>query len=121
MPIPRARERASIAQLTIDLIKIIHDGKFGKLTTPNISGEVETLLISGAVLIGHVKGKPKTATDISRFLGIPRATVLRKLDRLEQDGMITRKGRKYITLVPDETDFSYVDRALALIRKVATI
>lgn len=102
----------------ISLVKTIHDAKMRK-GKPHISGEVEMLLISGAVLIGHVDGKPKTATDISRFLTIPRPTVLRKLEWLERTGMIARKGRTYITVNHSETDYSYVDSALALIRKAA--
>lgn len=117
-PLPRlqrAEERALIAQLTIDLVKVLHRGR---LKRARIAGEVEMLLMSGVVLIGHVKGTPRTASQISRALGIPRATVQRKLAELQRRGVVaSRKGQYHF--VADAGDHSYVDKALALIASAA--
>jgi biotin operon repressor len=117
-PLPqlhRAEERALIAQLTIDLIKVLHRGR---LKRGRIAGEVEMLLMAGVVLIGHVKGAPRTASQISRSLGIPRATVQRKLAELQKRGVIASHKGQYHFLT-DAGDHSYVDKALALIASAA--
>lgn len=119
MPLRRLRERTALARLTIGLIKIIHHGKLPS-TERGIGGEVEMLLISGVVLIGHADHKHKTNAVISRYLGIPRATVQRKLDALERVGLVVRnpEGRYCMSQEP-EADLTYIDEAVRLIQHTA--
>jgi CRP-like cAMP-binding protein len=117
----RAHERLILARLEIDLIKTIHKGTLGKRFHKTIAGEVELLLIAAAVLIGHVQDTPRNSTDIARQLGIPRATVQRKLGALVKRGTIRVQGRRYLmTDRKPGDDHSYIDLALSLIRNAAT-
>lgn len=119
MPLQRAQERAHVARTTIELIKTVYAGRNPR-GSQRLGGQVETLLISGVVLIGHVEGKPKTASAVARYLGVPRVTVLRKLAGLCNEGVIERKGRHYC-MAPDPkgVDFAYIDAALAIINGAA--
>lgn len=113
MELYRAKERALIAQLTIDLIRTIHHGRFG---AGHINaGDLETLLLSGVVLVGHASGKPKNASEIGRYLGVPRATAQRKLEVLEKKGIIVRRGSKYHMADLKKGDDDYIDKCLAII------
>jgi DNA-binding IclR family transcriptional regulator len=87
----------------------------------SVGGRVETLLISGEVLIGHVENRPRNATDIARHLHVPRATVVRKLALLERAGEVKQleDGRYCYTKEQDEAALGYVDTALAIIRRAA--
>lgn len=122
MPLYRARERLILARLEIDLIKTIHKGTLGKRFHKTIAGEVELLLIAAAVLIGHVQETPRNSTDIARQLGIPRATVQRKLGVLVKRGTVRVIAHRRYCMADRKPgdDYSYVDMALALIRRAAT-
>ncbi len=128
MTLHREAERNIIAKLEIDLIKTAHSGPIGRqkrhlgkrfITT--IAGEVEMLLIAAAVLVGHTEGKTKNPSGISRWLGIPRPTVQRKLQILCERNIVARAdGNRYIIVDRDPgADDSYIDVALRLIRDAA--
>lgn len=118
----RAKERAVMAQLLIGLIKTV---VAPALRTPSVGlgSRVEALLISGSVLLGDVAGKPRTAGEVSRHLGIPRATVIRKLDALVRQGVCVkhRDGRRYCMSRQPHTSYNYVDEAVRLIRHSARV
>jgi hypothetical protein len=123
----REAERNIIAKLEIDLIKTVHPvvGKqkrhSGKRFMTTIAGEVEMLLIAAAVLVGHAEGRAKNPSGISRWLGIPRPTVQRKLQILCERNIVAREdGNRYIIIdrEPGEDD-GYIDVALRLIRDAA--
>jgi len=121
MNLYRAQERLILAKLLIDLNKTIHKGRLGKRFHSTIAGEVELILIAAAVLVGYVQGHPRNAAELSRQLGIPRPTIVRKLARLIDHGIIERvDGHRYVTTdnVPGD-DYSYVDHALHLIKDAA--
>ena len=127
MSIHRARERALIGRLIIDLLKTIYGARrhLGDQTKPYLGGDVEYILLSYAVLIGVVSGRPKNATELGRFVDIPRASAQRKLDELEKNGVISRKSSRYqmgsraqITGASAEVD-DYIDRCLLLIKRAA--
>ena len=46
-------------------------------------------------LLGQAAGKPKNASELGRYVGIPRVTAQRKLDDLEKGGIVVRRGNKY--------------------------
>lgn len=122
MTLHRAQERLVIAQLEINLIKTVHKGRLGRRRTPqSIAGEVELLLIGAAVLVGHVRGKPRNSVEIARTVGIPRVTVRRKLETLITRGVVTLiDGNRYIMTERDpDDDYAYIDSARSLIRDSA--
>jgi len=122
MTLYRAQERLIIAQLEVDLIKTVHKGRLGRRRTPQcIAGEVEMLLISAAVLVGHVRGRPRNSAEIARNVGIPRVTVRRKLETLTERGIVTMvDGNRYLMTERDPNDdYAYIDAARSLIRDSA--
>lgn len=120
MELYRGKERALIAQLTIELVKTMHHSRLGKGRRIN-AGEIETLLLSGVVLIGHAACRPKNLSEIGRYLGIPRATVQRKLEILEKKGVIVRRGSKYHMAELKKGNDDYIDKCLLLIKRAAQL
>lgn len=55
----------------------------------------EILHVARAVWIGTLRGTPITADKIAHTIGMPRATVLRKLDYLIRQGHIRQDGEVY--------------------------
>lgn len=124
MELYRAKERAVIGQLVIDLLRAAHGGRIrlvGNRSKSYLAAEIENMLLGWAVLLGHVNGKPKNASEIGRFLGIPRVTAQRKLDELARDGVIARRGSKYLMTESKAGDDEYIDRCLLLIKHAAQL
>lgn len=121
MSLYRAQERLLLARLQIELIKTLHKGRISRRSSTNLAGEVELLMISGAVLVGHVMRTPRNSAEISRFLGIPRPTVQRKLATLVKRGIIYRIEHRRYRIVDRKPgdDYSYIDVALSLVRDAA--
>ena len=121
VPIPRAKERALIGRLLIDLLRVIHIARrrLSDKSKPHLNGDVEYILLSYAVLIGDVSGKPKTAADIGRYIDIPRASAQRKLGDLEKAGVVMRKGGRYHLTGARMGCEEYIDKCLLLIKRAA--
>jgi hypothetical protein len=117
----RAKERALIARLIIDLLRTVHAGRLGGKGRPFAANEIETLLLSGAVLLGHAHGSPKNASEIGRIVGVPRATALRKLEDLQERGIVVRRGSKYFMVELKKGEDDYIDKCLALIKRAAQL
>jgi Fic family protein len=119
----RAKERALIAQLIIDLLKTAHAAhqRFTGKAKPYLTSDVESLLLGWAVLLGHVSGRPRNASEIARYLGVPRVTAKRKLDALEKGGIIVRRGSKYHMAHVELGGDDYVDRCMSLIKRAAQL
>jgi predicted transcriptional regulator len=60
------------------------------------SDQVTAGPIMGAVLLGHLRGKPITAHKIALYLSAPRTTVLRKLDLLVKLGHVEKSNSHYV-------------------------
>jgi Mn-dependent DtxR family transcriptional regulator len=56
------------------------------------------VLILMGVMIGEAEGKLLSAYKLAGFIGIPRATVMRRLARLQRDGLVERDHRKAYSL-----------------------
>jgi response regulator of citrate/malate metabolism len=82
-----------------------------------LAGEVETLLISAVVIAAHVNGKPKTAAEVGRALGIPRITVRRKLEELVRRKLLKKDRTRYLGV--DSGDYEHIDKAIAIIKRAA--
>lgn len=125
MELYRARERALIAQLIIDLLRTAHNGRVrhvGNKSKSYLAGEIENMLLAWAVLLGQVSGKPKNASEIGRSLGIPRVTAQRKLDILSRSGgIIVRRGARYLMAESQAGDDEYIDKCLLLIKHAAQL
>jgi DNA-binding IclR family transcriptional regulator len=56
---------------------------------------LETFFIGLCVALGQFEGRPFSVTKIAAYMGVPRTTVIRRLDRLQNWGLIYRRGRRY--------------------------
>jgi DNA-binding transcriptional ArsR family regulator len=54
----------------------------------------DELLICSAVFIGHAEGRALTAGKIADYIGMPRPTVIRKLQALEARGVVEQAKSK---------------------------
>ena len=85
MPRKSATARlAAISKHTLDHLRDIGEA-IGK---PQFGTHAADILICMAVFMGHVEGRPMSPSKISTYLGIPRATVTRRLKVLRDDGLI---------------------------------
>lgn len=88
------KQRLELSRWYVALTRIMCD-----LTFPDdpsgFGSNVELLLVLMGVFIGDAEGRPTTATKISSYCGIPRATVYRRLDRLIQLKKVARDGQSY--------------------------
>jgi hypothetical protein len=55
----------------------------------------ELMLIAGVVFLWDAKDKPLSELQLARITHVPRATLGRKLARLQADGWVTRDERVY--------------------------
>jgi DNA-binding MarR family transcriptional regulator len=80
--------------------------------------EIDVVFVTCCVAIGDFEGREMSASDISTYIDMPRATVQRKLTELVGRGVIARKGNKYrlSQKLIDGAD-AFVDAANRAIRK----
>jgi DNA-binding transcriptional ArsR family regulator len=60
------------------------------------SGASDTLLCT-AVYLGMTEDREMSAGKLADFVGLPRPTVLRRLDALERAGLVERRGMTWRT------------------------
>ncbi|MCC8946024.1 helix-turn-helix domain-containing protein [Bradyrhizobium sp. Arg62] len=58
---------------------------------------IGNLLIAAAVYIGTIEGRPMSVSKIASFVGMPRATVIRRLHELRRYGTVERVRGTYRT------------------------
>jgi hypothetical protein len=51
--------------------------------------------MGGVIFIWDLKGKPLTETGVSRVIGMPRATLARRIDLLIKEGWVVRCQNHY--------------------------
>ena len=85
-----------------------------------VASFAEVLHVARAVWIGTLRGTPMTAEKITHTIGMPRATVLRKLDYLIRQGHVRQEDTLYY--VADKvlaTRTPALDRTIAVILEAA--
>ncbi|MDF3106943.1 helix-turn-helix domain-containing protein [Burkholderia semiarida] len=60
----------------------------------------DVLLLVG-VAIGDLEARPMTAYKLASYVGMPRATVIRRLASLARAGLVERDGRRRYVLTPE--------------------
>jgi response regulator of citrate/malate metabolism len=80
----RGREREIVYRMLIDILREYHSG-YSHVNEPFGMG-VETLLIAACVALGDLEDKPFSASKVAAYLGVPRTTVIRRLEKLEKAG-----------------------------------
>lgn len=68
-------ERLALANAYVALTRVMVDSVFGEKPADH-----SLLLIGSAIMVGHAENKPMNATKIAQYIGMPRSTVIRKLN-----------------------------------------
>jgi len=84
-------ERLALANAYIALTRVMVDSVFGKKPADH-----SLLLIGSSIMVGHAENRPMNATKISHYVGLPRSTVIRKLNELSRTGVVVRHGNVYL-------------------------
>ena len=90
-PIMHRLERLALAKAYIALTQVMVDSVFGKKPIDH-----SLLLIGSAIMVGHAENRPMNATKIAHYVGMPRSTVIRKLNEFLRAGVIARHGNVYL-------------------------
>src|SRR6516225_9870943 len=91
--IKKAGQILVLCRLIIDVMRTVHctyapaSERFGT--------HLETFFIALCVAIGDIDGKPFCIAKIADYMRVPRTTVVRRLDQLQNWGLIARRGRYY--------------------------
>ena len=88
-----ARQRLALCRLMVDIMRTVH-GSYAPVTEP-FGTRLETFFIAACVAIGGIEGKPFSVAKIASYMRVPRTTVIRRLDLLQNWGLIDRRGRHY--------------------------
>jgi biotin operon repressor len=88
-----ARQRLVLCRLMIDIMRSVH-GAYAPPTEP-FGSRLETFFIGLCIALGELEDKPFSTSKIAAFMGVPRTTVMRRLERLEHWGLVHRVGRRY--------------------------
>ncbi len=91
--IRKARQRLVLCRLMIDIMRTVH-GAYAPVNEP-FGARLETFFIALCVAIGDIDGKPFSVAKIAAYMRVPRTTVIRRLARLQNWGLIDREGRQY--------------------------
>lgn len=112
--------RGAVSRQIVRILRELGSLQFG---THNLGETVDESLISAAIVIGMAEGKPMTATDISHFLGYPRPTVIRKLERIAKFRRLRRKkiGARVCYLFEDLEDDRVIVVADRIMRMIASM
>jgi len=111
-----ARQRMIVAKLMIDMHRMIYQGTDGRFGT-----NADLILVVCAISVGTHSGQPMGATKIANYVGMPRASVLRKIAYLEENGWIVPTGRaKWVLREGVAADLAPTARSLvALVQQAA--
>jgi predicted transcriptional regulator len=111
-PILHRLERLALAKAYIALTRVMVDSVFGEKAADH-----SVLLIGTAIMVGHAENRPLNATKIAHYIGMPRSTVIRKLNEFLRAGVIARQGNVY--LLSEErahNQTKYVTEAMRIFR-----
>jgi hypothetical protein len=86
-------QRLVLCRLMIDIMRTVH-GTYAP-DSARFGTRLETFFIGLCVAIGDIEGKPFSVTKIAAYMGVPRTTVIRRLDQLQRWGLIGHRHRRY--------------------------
>ena len=89
------RQRIAILQMLVDMMLEVREDALGATELPRGDDDT-TVLVYVAVALSHGEGKPMNATKLAHFTYTSRTTVLRKLDRLTELGVVRKDGHNYL-------------------------
>jgi len=84
--------RATYWRLVVEILKEAHRHR---LPGRRFGPDVVMLLSYGAAIVTYSKGRLIRASDLARYLEIPRETARRHLNRLTDLGLLEREGNTF--------------------------
>ena len=91
--ITAARQRLVLCHLMIDLMRGLH-GAYAP-ATESFGERLETFFVGLCVAVGHIEGQPFTIAKIATYMRMSRTTVMRRLRRLRDWGLVYEEGHHY--------------------------
>jgi DNA-binding transcriptional ArsR family regulator len=119
MPILYAPERRIVLRLIAELRQ---DTSGHYLSGVGTQEAQELTSVMGGVYLADLAGKPATASMLSRTTGIPRVTILRRLERLSKAGVVECVDRRYRVvraIVNSPESVCLLKRSVARIKEAA--
>lgn len=83
-----------MARAYVTLTRVLHELLLTE-TAEHFGAENETLLVLLAVFIGDAENRPMSAPKIAGYVGLPRASVYRRIKLLVDEKRIERVGQHY--------------------------
>lgn len=83
--VKHAKERLIITRMILRIVKAY---TCAYMQVESFGSVADEAVLLGAIYVGHYDRRPMTAAKLAGYAGIPRATVVRKLKRMEEDGLI---------------------------------
>lgn len=113
--IKAGKERAEICKLLIWLVRYVcveymRDEKFGAS-----SGDV---VLCCAIFVGQVERRPMTAGKLADYIGMPRPTVVRRLEALEKRHLVEVVGGKAHLTIDSVNDDGLMATVPGLIQRI---
>lgn len=109
----KAEARGLVAKTILDVLRSFSIVNFG---SPNLGERIEENLIVAAIVVGQADGRLLCASDIAGYIGLPRATVIRKLRTVSMSRMLgkLKDGNRACYYIKEPND----EKAIVEIRKV---
>jgi biotin operon repressor len=79
----------------IDIMRTVH-GAYAP-ASQRFGTRLETFFIGLCVALGDMEDKPLSVAKISVYMGVPRTTVIRRINQLQKWGLIYSRRRRYYT------------------------
>ncbi len=76
-----------------DIMRSLH-GAYAPKSEP-FGSRLETFFVGLCIALGQFEERPFSVAKIAAYMGVPRTTVIRRLERLQTWGLIHRQGRRY--------------------------
>lgn len=93
--IKKAKPRLVISRLAMKLIQLV-DVSFTK--TGKFGSSADDVMLLLGIYIGQAEGRPMTAGKLAEYVGIPRATVIRKTREMQERGWLDQSEGAALTV-----------------------
>lgn len=116
----QVQKRIIVTRLGLDLLRGASANILGE---PEFGSAMETQVITMAVALGQLEHRAMSTSKLAEYVGIPRATVTRKLQMLEARGVLERNRVGAYIFTDSEMKrpqvWAFIDSAARLIHTAA--
>lgn len=106
----KAAHQLALMKLTIELVHTASITYFGD---DNFSSNCGDVLLGMSVGVGQLQGKPLSVSKLSQVSGMPRVTVMRRLQDMESRGLVERDIKGFYRLPAANMNTPEVMRSVA--------